>query len=129
MGLSNYYLGIYEFYPIVKILSVLGLSIPSFIELADVAHKTGVYTTFWGSFILDFGVFSFFAAFVLGVMSMALYYGLLRGSFVCYLIYPIFAAQLIFSSVMNILSGVVVYYLVAILVSVALLNLYKRVYS
>lgn len=129
VGLSNYYLGIYEFYPAVKMFSVLGLNIPSFIELAGVAHKTGVYTTFWGPFILDFGVFSFFVAFILGVISMALYHGLQAGSFACYLIYPVFAAQILFSSIMNILSGVVVYYLVAILLSIALLHLYKRNYE
>ena len=126
VGLDNYYLGIYEFYPIAKIFSVFGLNVPSFLELASVAHKTGVYITFWGGFILDFGVFSFFVSFVLGVISMNLYTGLFSGSFTSYLIYPVFAAQLIFSSVMNILSGVVVYYLVAILISIALLHLYKR---
>ena len=126
VGLNNYYLGIYEFYPVAKIFSILGLSIPSFIELAQVAHKTGVYTTFWGGFILDFGVFSFFVSFVLGIISMGLYRGAQLGSFTCYLLYPIFAAQIIFSSVMNILSGVVVYYLVSILISIVLMHFYKR---
>jgi len=126
VGLSNYYLGVYEFYPVVKIFSILGLSIPSFMELAQVAHKTGVYTTFWGGFILDFGIFSFFVSFVLGIISMGLYRGAQFGSFTCYLLYPVFAAQIVFSSVMNILSGVVVYYLVSILISIVLMHFYKR---
>ena len=126
VGLNNYYLGIYEFYPVAKIFSVLGLNIPSFFELAQVAHKTGVYTTFWGAFILDFGIFSFFVSFMLGIIAMALFRGVLLGSFACYLIYPIFSAQIIFSSIMNILSGVVVYYLVSILISIILIHFYKR---
>ncbi|TBR37482.1 hypothetical protein CBF23_014595 [Marinomonas agarivorans] len=126
VGLDVHYLGAYQFYPIVKIFSVFGLNIPSFLELAAVAHKTGVYTTFFGGFILDFGYYSFLAAFVLGVLSMSLYNGLFNASFVSYLVYPILAAQLLFSSIMNIFSGVVVYYLVSVLLSVVLLHTYKR---
>lgn len=126
VGLEVHYLGSYQFYPIVKILSILGFNIPSFLELADVAHKTGVYTTFWGAFILDFGYYSFLAAFILGVVSMSLYNGLFNSSFISYLVYPVLAAQLIFSSIMNIFSGVVVYYLVAIFLSMILLHSYKR---
>lgn len=126
VGLEVHYLGSYEFYPIVKIFSILGFQIPSFIELASVAHKTGVYTTFWGGFILDFGYYSFLASFILGVVSMSLYNGLFNSSFTSYLVYPVLAAQIVFSSIMNIFSGVVVYYLVAILLSMALLHSYKR---
>ena len=64
IGLSSYYMGAYEFYPLVKFWSLLGVSVPSFMELASVAHKTGVYTTFWGPFIMGFGALSFFMSFI-----------------------------------------------------------------
>lgn len=126
LGLENHYFGMYEFYPLVKIFSALGFDIPAFYDLASVAHKTGVYTTFWGPFILDFGMFSFLVAFFVGLLSATCYSSAKKGSYFGLLIYPIVALQLIVSPIINIFSGVVVYYLVAALVSIPILKLVKK---
>ena len=126
VGLEIHYWGAYEFYPLIKIFTAMGLDVPTFSALAEVAHKTGVYTTFWGPFILDFGVFSFMAAFIAGLLSATCYSSAKKGSYFGLLIYPIVALQLIVSPIINIFSGVVVYYLVAALVSIPILKLVKK---
>jgi hypothetical protein len=126
VGLSNYYLGMYEFYPFVKMFAFLGLDVPTFTELASVAHKTGVYTTFWGPFILDFGVLSFCMAFFLGLISGYLHKGLYSANYFSVLIYPVVAIQIIFSPIINIFSGVIVYYLLSAIISILLIKILSR---
>ncbi|BCN92702.1 hypothetical protein THMIRHAM_04870 [Thiomicrorhabdus immobilis] len=128
VGLSNYYFGMYEFYPFVKLFAFLGFEVPTFSELASVAHKTGVYTSFWGPFILDFGALSFGMAFFSGIVSSYFYKGLFSGNLSSLLIYPVIAMQIIFSPIINIFSGVIIYYLLSAIISVFLIKtLSKRI--
>ncbi len=126
VGLEIHYWGAYEFYPLIKIFTAIGFDIPTFSTLAEVAHKSGVYTTFWGPFILDFGSFSFLAAFFVGLLSAICYSSAKNGSYFGLFIYPIIALQIIVSPIINILSGVVVYYLVAAVLSICFLKLVQQ---
>lgn len=125
-GLENYYWGAYEFYPLIKIFTAMGFEVPTFSTLAGVAHKTGIYTTFWGPFILDFGAFSFFVAFAAGLLSAFCFSSVKRGSYFGLLFYPIVALQIVVSPFINIFSGVVVYYLVAASAAISILKLVKK---
>ena len=126
VGLEIHYWGAYEFYPLIKIFTAIGFDIPTFSTLAEVAHKSGVYTTFWGPFILDFGLFSFLVAFITGTLSATCYCSAKNGSYFGLLIYPVVALQIIVSPIINIFSGVVVYYLVAASAAIFILKLVNR---
>jgi len=52
------YYGAYELYPIIKLLNFIGFeSKLSDIEMNKVVLRHGVYSTFWGPFYIDFGLF------------------------------------------------------------------------
>ena len=117
VGLKNYYLGMVEFYPILKFLKYFLIeSIPSMDELVSVLPRGAVYYSFWGDFILDFGKLSFPLSFLLGYITSIVYQNLKKNYFISTIIYPFFLIQIFFIPFLNLLSGQFGYFVAFIII-------------
>ena len=106
VNLNNYYLGLIEFYPVIKFFKFfLFESLPTMYELRSVLPKGVVYYTFWGDFILDFGKLSFIFSFIIGYICSKTYLNLQKKYFISAIIYPFFIIQIFFIPYLNLLSG------------------------
>ena len=97
--------GQYQFNVYFKALRLLGFPIKSFEELNKKLDRTGVYTTFWGVFYLDFGVLGAFLLIILGYGIKKCYNKALNGNIICILIYSYVAVVILGSFFINLLSG------------------------
>jgi hypothetical protein len=88
--------------------------------------RTGVYTTFWGPFVQDFGPWTEVACLVLG-LALALLHRQARASFAWFPLYLYFAAVVVLSPVVNLIqSGLGVYIIVGGLIFAVLYRRQER---
>ena len=110
------YYGEYEFNPYFKFFRLLGVKSKSFAELDDIIHKKNVYTTFWGPFYLDFGVFGILIAFVFGALLKFIYIKARKGYLPYILCYSYFSFVILGSMFLNLLIGSSIYIFNALIV-------------
>jgi hypothetical protein len=103
------YYGEYEFNPYFKFLRLLGVKQKSFGELNDVVYKKNVYTTFWGPFYLDFGIFGILIAFVFGAILKFIYIKARNGYLPYILFYSYFSFVILGSMFLNLMIGSSIY--------------------
>ena len=115
---TGYYYGAYEFYPYLKMLKVVKIDVPSFSDLNNVIYKRGVYTTFWGPFFLDFGVFGFILSFFLGRFCKQKYLNAKNGSEMDILLYSFIGINILASFFVSFLNGGNIYFFNAIIITI-----------
>ncbi|MBO3115224.1 hypothetical protein J4050_00600 [Winogradskyella sp. DF17] len=118
----GYYYGMFEFYTYFKFLKIIGINIPSFADLNEVSYKPAVYTTFWGPFFIDFGVFGFVFSFLLGRFTQRTYLKAKQGSEVNILVYAFLGVVVLASFFVNFAMGGNLYFLTAIILTVILIR-------
>ncbi|APY08486.1 hypothetical protein BWZ20_09320 [Winogradskyella sp. J14-2] len=122
----GYYYGLFEFYTFIKFAKIIGFDIPSFSELNEVSYKPAVYTTFWGPFFIDFGVFGFIISFILGRFTKRMYLKAREGSESAILIYAFIAVIILASFFVNLAMGGNLYFLNAIFISILFIKFWPN---
>lgn len=122
----GYYFGAFEFYTFIKFFKVIGLDIPSFSKLNEISYKPAVYTTFWGPFYIDFGVFGFFISFLLGRFTQRTYLRAKHGSEKDILLYAFIGVVVLASFFVNFAMGGNLYFLTAIIIAIILLKIWPN---
>lgn len=120
-SLNGIYFGRYEFYTFPKFLKIFGIDIGIDSSTMNVVsfHKSGIFTTFWGPVLVDFGVFwGIVYAFVVGYLTKIVY---VRAAFdkkiFSLLFYPFLASTIFSSFVIHSMTESNLYYLVSALFS------------
>lgn len=108
--------GQYIFNPYVKFFKLLGVNTRSFSELNGAMHKQNVYTTFWGPFYLDFGVFGIPISLLFGAVLKYIYIKARKGYLPFVLFYSYFAFVILGSMFLNLMIGSSIYILNSLLV-------------
>jgi len=70
---DNIAYGQYQFNPIFKGLSLLGVSYRTIGNIENFVPESGVYSTFFGDVYIDFGIYGFIYMFFLGVISQMIF--------------------------------------------------------
>jgi hypothetical protein len=117
--LGTYY-GEYEFNPYFKFFRLLGVKQKTFAQLDEIIPKKRVYTTFWGPFYLDFGVFGILIAFVFGAILKSIYIKARKGYLPYILFYSYFSFVILGSMFLNLMIGSSIYIFNALIVVVFL---------
>lgn len=123
---TGYYYGSYTFYTFFKFFKLLGIPIKSLTEMDKVAHEVAVFTTFWGPFYLDFGIFGLPIMFLWGRFVKRAYLKAINGDIFFVILYSYLAVILITSFFLNFMLGSSSYYLFAILVAIFIKNLSSK---
>ncbi len=116
------YYGQYIFNPYFKSLNFLGIKTKPFLEMGKSMHKQNVYTTFWGPFYLDFGIFGIPIALIFGALIKYIYIKARKGYLPYVLLYSYFAFIILGSMFLNLMIGSSIYIFNALLL---ILFLYK----
>lgn len=117
------YYGIYELFPIYKMLGIFGLNEnKNFTQINEPIDRVGVYTTFWGPFYYDFGLFGVILIFFIGRLVASI-----RNKFYSYskfhqLLYPVVLTTIFVSPVINTVNGIFLYYYISIFLSMFFIN-------
>jgi oligosaccharide repeat unit polymerase len=114
--LGTYY-GQYEFNIYFKALKVLGLPIKSYGELTKIQKRTGVYTTFWGDYYIDFGLLGVILMIFIGYLVKKIYVKAVSGNCISILFYCYIGVVILGSPFINLLSGSIIYYFNALLIA------------
>lgn len=122
----GYYYGMFEFYTYFKVLKIVGIPIPSFGKLNEISYKKAVYTTFWGPFYIDFGIFGFIVSFFLGRLCKRIYLKAVLGSESDILLYSFIGVIILASFFVNLAGGANLYFLNAMFVTILFMNLLKN---
>lgn len=109
--------GQHEFNVYFKALRLVGVPLRSFGELNNELDRTGVYTTFFGPFYLDFGLLGAFILVVLGYFSKKCYHRALQGNIMSILFYCYIAVVILGAFFINMLSGSIIYYFNALIIT------------
>lgn len=109
--------GLHEYYVYTKLFEKLNIIDLSYAETLQGYYKTGVYTTFFGPSLIDFGYFVFLYIMAIGSIFQILYQKALSGMFSGIILYPFAATIIIFSPMINLMMGSVLYILNALLIS------------
>ena len=120
------YYGEYQFNPYFKFLRLLGFKQRSFSELNDIVYKKNVYTTFWGPFYLDFGVFGILIAFIFGALLKFIYIRARNGYLPYILMYSYFSFIILGSMFLNLLIGSSIYIFNSLLVVLFLYSILPK---
>ena len=123
---TGYYYGVYEYYTFIKPFKILGIPIASFSDLNKVSLKPAVYTTFWGPFYIDFGIFGFLISFLLGRFSKRMYLKAKNGSESAILLYSFIAVIILASFFVNFSMGGNLYFLFAIFVGILFIKFWPN---
>ena len=121
---TGYYYGMFEFHVFFKLFRVFGLPIPSFEELNEVSYKPAVYTTFWGPFYIDFGVFGIIVAFFWGRFVRKVYSRACAGHPAYVVFYGYLATIILASFFLNFLLGSSSYYLFGFLATIIIFKVW-----
>lgn len=70
---KNIAYGQYQFNPIFKGLSLLGVSYRTIENIENFVPESGVYSTFFGDVYVDFGIYGFIYMFLLGIISQMVF--------------------------------------------------------
>ncbi len=117
---TGYYYGGFQLYVYFKVLKALKINIPSFSQMSKITYKEAVYTTFWGPFYIDFGIFGILISFFLGRFSKQKYLNAKNGSEGDILMYSFVGVVILASFFVNFLMGANIYFLNAILITIFL---------
>ncbi|MBQ4820085.1 hypothetical protein [Aquimarina sp. MMG016] len=123
---TGYYYGLYEFYVFAKFFKVFGVQIPSFYDLNSISHKRAVYTTFWGPFYIDFGIFGIIIMFLWGRFVRKVHIRALQGNVQYVILFSFLATIILASFYINFLLGTASYYLFAFLVAIILFKIWPN---
>lgn len=103
--IDNIVYGASQFFPIVKLLNVIGIKSISYSYLNSIVNETGVYTTFFGPVLIDFGWFGFLYCYILGMISQYFYSKARRSNIVHLLIYPYIGSVIFHSPFINMIQA------------------------
>jgi oligosaccharide repeat unit polymerase len=119
-SIFGYYYGKYEFYVFIKVLKPFGFNTgKDFISMSNqVMHKPAVYTTFWGPFFIDFGIFGVFIIFFAGRIIKRMFYKFYSGNSSIILFYPYFLTIIFTIPFFHSFSGSNLYYFIAIIITI-----------
>lgn len=120
------YYGEYIFNPYFKVLRFLGIKQRSFDTLNNIVHKKNVYTTFWGPFYLDFGVFGVLIALIFGALLKYIYIKARKGFLPFILLYAYFSFIILGSMFLNLMLGSSIYIFNSILIIFVLYSILPK---
>lgn len=123
---SGYYYGGYEFYPFLKIFKAVGVPIKSFYEMNEIVYKKSVFTTFWGPFYIDFGVFGILIMFFWGRFIKKSYYFAIKNYTPYTIFYGYISTILLASFFINLLLGSSAYYLFSFLITILIFKFWPK---
>ncbi len=123
---TGYYYGAYEFYVFFKFFKIFGIPIPSFLELNSISYKPAVYTTFFGPFYIDFGVFGIFVMFFWGRFTKKIYIKARQGCIQYLILSSFFSTVIVSSFFINFLMGSASYYLFSFLITILIFKLWPN---
>lgn len=123
---SGYYYGGYQFYVFTKFFKFFGLPVASFQEMNTVSYKPAVYTTFWGPFFIDFGVFGIIIAFFWGRFTRRIYLKAVQGLSPHVIFYCFIAVLALASFFVNFIIGGSSYYLFGFIVTIIIFKIWPE---
>jgi hypothetical protein len=115
---TGYYYGQYEFNVFFKFFKFFGIPLGSFAKLNTIIERKAVYSTFWGPFYIDFGIFGIIIMFFWGRFVKRVYIHASRGVTPYVIFYGYLSTIIITSIFINFIMGSSSYYLFAFFVSV-----------
>lgn len=124
--ITGYYYGQYEFNVFFKFFRAFGIPLQSETEMQSILKRQGVYSTFFGPFYIDFGVFGFFILFFWGRFVKRVYIYAKNGHTQYVVFYGYLTTIIITSAFINFLLGSSSYYLFAFFVSLLLFKLWPN---
>jgi oligosaccharide repeat unit polymerase len=117
------YYGTYEGYIFFKFLNFVGIpAVADYNTMNKVFYKQAVFTTFWGPFYIDFGIFGLIVIFYFGRFIRFISSRLTKGSFWAILSYPYALTVVLTSPIFHVLNGSFLYNVVSILLSCIVYN-------
>lgn len=122
----GYYYGQYQFNVFFKFFKALGVPLKSLEELDSVVNRQAVYTTFWGPFYIDFGVFGLIVMFFWGRFVKRIYVYAVRRETQYVIFYGYISTIIITSTFINFLQGSSSYYLFAFFVTLLAFKLWPN---
>lgn len=122
---NGIFYGRYELDVYVKLFRFMGLDTLTKQEMDDVLYKKGYYTTFWGPFYLDFGLWGLIICFFLGRYIYKVFLNALDGKLTAILMYAYIAVNLVASFHVTFFGSAYIYVFNAIVVFWLLLKFFK----
>lgn len=122
----GHYFGQYEFNVPFKFFRVLGVPFQSFSELNAIVKRQAVYSTFFGPFYIDFGVFGLLVLYSVGRGIKKIFNKAQNGSIPYIILYAYSSLILLSSFFLNFLLGASFYYLFSILILILLFKHYPE---
>ncbi|MGB0357158.1 MAG: hypothetical protein ACPGC2_00370 [Flavobacteriaceae bacterium] len=122
----GHYYGQYEFNVPFKFFRALGIPFKSFSELNEIVKRQAVYSTFFGPFFVDFGVFGLGVLFFVGRMVKRVFVKAQYGSIPHIILYAYISLILLSSFLINFLMGASFYYLFGIIATMLLFKFYPN---
>lgn len=122
----GHYYGQYEFNVPFKFFRALGIPFNSFSELNEIVKRQAVYSTFFGPFFVDFGVFGLGVLFFVGRTVKRVFVKAQSGSTPHIISYAYISLILLSSFLINFLMGASFYYLFGIIVTMLLFKFYPN---
>src|SRR5690606_6109845 len=123
---TGYYYGKFELYPFLKVFNLFGIDTGlNFQEMSQVLKKQGVYTTFWGPFYIDFGVWGFLIIFFVGRWVGKLSRKYYSFNFMSKLLYPFILTVIFTGPILNTFTGSFLYNIIAIIATGTAYKIYN----
>ncbi len=120
---TGYYYGEYEFNVFVKFFKAVGVPLRSFTELNEILSRKSVYSTFWGPFYIDFGLFGVIIMFFMGRFVKKVYCYAKLGFTQYVIFYGYLCTIIITSFFINFLLGSSSYFLFAFIITLLLFRI------
>lgn len=115
---TGYYYGQYQFNVFFKFFKFFKIPIKSFTELNEILERKAVYTTFWGPFYIDFGIFGIFIMFFWGRFVKRCYCRAMLQKTEYVIFYGFIATILLSSFFFNSMMGSSTYFLFSYLITI-----------
>jgi hypothetical protein len=117
---TGYYYGEYQFNVFFKFFRAFGSPLQTMQEMQSVLKRKAVYTTFWGPFYLDFGLFGIVIIFFWGRFVKRVYIYSKRGRTEYVIFYAFLSTIIVTSAFINFLLGSSSYYFFAFFITALL---------
>lgn len=123
--------GVMQFSPVIRFLDTLGVKVPSVEEAQDRIPHPGLFYTFFGTVLMDWGVVgSLIYCLLFGVFVQALWLKAQAGSLLCLMLYPFFACVIAYFPLADMIVGAYgLFTITAILLSVGLIHFFGLAYK
>ncbi len=123
--------GVMQFGPVVRFLNNLGVDTPSVEEAEARIPQPGLFYTFFGNVLMDWGVVGGLVYCLLfGVFVQALWIKAQAGSLFCLLLYPFFACVIAYFPLSDMIVGAYgLFTITAVVFSVGLLHFFELAYK